>query len=54
MFTVKGIINGEQYRITWKDGEISGDPEAIAKAVQENRKPHGYLGLFPAATDEKY
>lgn len=54
MFTVKGIIDGEQYRITWNDGEISGDAPAIAKAVQENRKAHGYLGLFPDATDEKY
>lgn len=54
MFTVKGIIDGKQYRISWNNGEISGDPVAIAKAVAENKKQHGYLGLFPDATDEKY
>ena len=54
MFTIKGIIDGEQYRINWNNGEISGDPQAIAKALTENRKAHGYLGLFPDATDTKY
>ena len=54
MFRIKGTINGKEYKIVYNNGELSGDPEAIGKALEENRKEHGYLGLFPSATDSNY
>ncbi|EID84839.1 hypothetical protein MSI_17070 [Treponema sp. JC4] len=54
MFTIKGIIDGEELRLTYNDGEISGDSKAIARTLTENRKDYGYLGLFPDATDRNY
>lgn len=54
MFTVKGIINNKELFIKWDNAELSGDAEAIGKALEENRKDHGWLGIGAEQENKKY
>jgi hypothetical protein len=53
IFKTTGILNGKECSITWKDGEISGDHDAVEKARIENMKDHGNLGM-PPSTKSNY
>lgn len=54
MFTVRGIINNKELFIKWDNEELSGDAEAIGKALEENRKEHGWLGIGAEQENKKY
>ncbi|MCQ2273064.1 MAG: hypothetical protein MJZ72_09830 [Bacteroidales bacterium] len=54
MFTVKGIINNKELFIKWDNEELSGDAEAIGKALEENRKDHGWLGIGAEQENKNY
>ena len=47
MFSVTGLISGVQYTLNYEDGVLSGDPIAMQKAFEENKKKHGPLGMPP-------
>lgn len=47
MFLVIGKIGGEQYRLKYDNGTLTGDFIAWQKAEAENKKDHGNLGIPP-------
>jgi hypothetical protein len=53
MFKIKGLINERECTLTWEDGRVYGDIEAIEKAEIENKKDHGNLGI-PPSTKSNY
>lgn len=54
MFKITGIINNKEYKILWKNGNLTGDAEAVEIAQTENKKKLGVIGLQPEATNENY
>ena len=54
MFTVKGIINGKTLSLKWHDGKLTGDEEAVTKALEENKKEYGWLGLGAEVVNKNY
>ena len=54
MFYLIGTINQVEYSISYTKGQLSGDPEAVQKAQEENQKDHGLLGLMPDAVSSNY
>ena len=54
MFYLIGIINQIEYSLSYTNGKLSGDPEAIQKAQEENLKDHGNLGLMPEEITSNY
>jgi len=54
MFYLIGTINNTEYSLSYTKGQLSGDPEAIQKAQEENLKEHGYLGLMPESVTSNY
>lgn len=54
MFYLIGTINQVEYSLSYNKGKLSGDPEAIQKAQEENLKAHGLLGLMPDAVSSNY
>jgi hypothetical protein len=53
MFKITGLINEKECTITWQDGRVYGDFEALEKAEIENKKKHGNLGI-PPSTKSNY
>jgi len=54
LFTITGTVNGRAVSLSWKDGVLSGDRDAIGKANHENIQSHGYLGLVPSGDESDY
>jgi len=54
MFVVKGKINGKEYTLSYKYHKLSGDKTAIKKAITENKKDHGSLGVIPGQANSDY
>lgn len=54
MFSLTGFIDNKKLQITYRDGKISGDDEAIARTLKEANKDHGTLGLNPTTLDSNY
>lgn len=54
MFYLIGTINNTEYSLSYTKGQLSGDPEAIQKAQEENQKDHGDLGLMPESITSNY
>ena len=54
MFYLIGTINKVEYSLSYTKGKLSGDPEAIQKAQEENIKDHGNLGLLPEEVLSNY
>lgn len=54
MFYLIGIINNTEYSLSYTNGQLSGDPEAIQKTQEENLKNHGDLGLMPESVTSNY
>ena len=54
MFYLNGTINQVEYSLSYSKGQLSGDPEAIQKALEENQKDHGDLGLMPTSVTSNY
>lgn len=54
MFYLVGIISQVEYSLSYSKGLLSGDPEAIQKAQEENKKDHGLLGLMSDAVSSNY
>ncbi len=54
MFYLIGTINQVEYSLSYTKGKLSGDPEAIKKAQEENLKDHGDLGLMPESITSNY
>ena len=54
MFYLIGTINQVEYSLSYNKGTLSGDPEAIQKAQEENQKDHGDLGLMPETVISNY
>jgi hypothetical protein len=48
MFKITGLINERECSLTWQDGRVYGDFEALEKAEIENKKDHGNLGIPPS------
>jgi hypothetical protein len=46
-------INKKEYTLTWQDGRVYGDLEALERAEIENKKDHGNLGI-PPSTKSNY
>jgi hypothetical protein len=53
MFKITGLINDRECTLTWQDGRVYGDSEALEKAEIENKKDHGNLGI-PPSTKSNY
>ena len=47
MFKVEGMIDGTKYVLKYEDEVLTGDPVAMQKAFEENKKKHGPLGMPP-------
>lgn len=54
MFYLIGTINNTEYSLSYTKGQLSGDPEALKKAQEENLKDHGDLGLMPESVTSNY
>ena len=54
MFNIKGKINGIEYTLTYKDDKLFGDKIPLEKAIEENKKDHGNLGVIPGDADSDY
>ena len=54
MFYLIGTINNTEYSLSYNNGKLSGDSEAIQKAQEENLKDHGDLGLIPESVTSNY
>lgn len=54
MFYLIGTINKTEYSLRYKNGQLSGDLEAIKKTQEENLKKHGNLGLIPEEVTSNY
>ncbi len=54
MFYLIGTINNTEYSLSYTNGQLSGDHEAIQKAQEENQKEHGDLGLMPESVTSNY
>ena len=54
MFYLIGTINQIEYSLSYTKGQLSGDPEAVKKAQEENLKDHGDLGLMPENVTSNY
>lgn len=54
MFTITGMICITINTITYRDGKITGDTEAVSRAFHEAIIDHGTLGLHPATLDSHY
>lgn len=54
MFYLIGTINKTEYSLSYTNGQLSGDPEALQKAQEENLKDHGDLGLIPERVTSNY
>lgn len=54
MFYLIGTINNTEYSLSYTKGQLSGDPEALQKAQEENLKDHGNLGLMPEEITSNY
>jgi hypothetical protein len=53
-FTIKGKIGEEEYTLHYENDKLTGDEEAISRAIEENKKDHGFLGVIPGGSDKKY
>ena len=51
MFSITGLIDGVEYTLKYENGVLTGDPVAIQKAREENKKIHGALGMPPCTTE---
>ena len=54
MFYLIGTIHNSEYSLSYTNCPLSGDPEAIQKAQEENQKEHGDLGLMPESVTSNY
>lgn len=54
MFYLIGTINKVEYSLSYTNGNLFGDSEAIQKAEKENEKEHGNLGLIPESVNSNY
>ncbi len=54
MFYLIGTINNTEYSLSYNNGQLSDDHEAIQKAREENQKEHGDLGLMPDSVTSNY
>lgn len=54
MFYLIGTINQFEYSLSYTNGKLSGDPEAIQKKQEDNQKDHGNLGLMPEEMTSNY
>lgn len=54
MFYLIGNINNTEYSLSYTNSKLSGDPEAVQKAQEENLKDHGNLGLMPEEITSNY
>lgn len=54
MFYIIGLLNGIEQSLSYQNGSLSGDKEALQKAKEENLKLHGFLGDNSEKVDKKY
>ena len=54
MFYLIATINNTEYSLSYTNGQLSGNPETIQKAREENQKDHGDLDLMPESITSNY
>jgi len=54
MFKITGLIENNTKTLTWDNGILSGDKIALEKAILEDKKDHGSLGMVPSTTKKDY